>query len=123
MTTKIDLMQVLAWGPATRVKTKFGERNLRKADATDNFRALYKTNKEALKSAGISWEIKDGQFTGKVCWWAPITAADIAAEKKADELSRATDADIVIPAPEGLAYLGYQKAGIAFALRAFGYIK
>lgn len=30
-------------------------------------------------------------------------------------MSRATDADIRIPAPEGLAYLGYQKAGVAFS--------
>src|SRR5215208_4291026 len=34
---------------------------------------------------------------------------------KAD-LSRATDADVQLPCPEGLAYLPYQKAGIAFAV-------
>ncbi len=32
------------------------------------------------------------------------------------ETSRAIDADVEIPAPEGLEYLGYQKAGIAYAL-------
>jgi SWI/SNF-related matrix-associated actin-dependent regulator 1 of chromatin subfamily A len=32
------------------------------------------------------------------------------------EASRAQDADIEIPCPEGLAFLGYQKAGIAYAL-------
>jgi hypothetical protein len=37
--------------------------------------------------------------------------------------SRATDADIDIPAPAGLEYLPYQKAGIAFALRVFGDLK
>src|SRR5579864_789018 len=36
---------------------------------------------------------------------------------KALEESRATDADIQIPVPAGLAYLPYQKAGIAYALR------
>jgi SWI/SNF-related matrix-associated actin-dependent regulator of chromatin subfamily A-like protein 1 len=34
--------------------------------------------------------------------------------------SRATDSNINIPAPEGLQYLPYQKAGIAFMLQVFG---
>lgn len=33
------------------------------------------------------------------------------------DASMATDADIHVPAPPGLAYLGYQKAGIAYAMR------
>lgn len=33
------------------------------------------------------------------------------------EKSRAVNADIQIPAPEGLEYLGYQKAGVAYALQ------
>ena len=35
------------------------------------------------------------------------------------EGSRATDADIEIPVPEGLSYLPYQKAGIAYAAKTF----
>ena len=34
--------------------------------------------------------------------------------------SRATDAEINIPRPEGLDYLPFQKAGIRYALRIFG---
>lgn len=37
----------------------------------------------------------------------------------AQEASRAVDADIDVPSPEGLEYRGYQRAGIAFALEAF----
>lgn len=37
--------------------------------------------------------------------------------------SRATDSDIDIPVPDGLSYLAYQKAGIAYALRIFGDLK
>jgi SWI/SNF-related matrix-associated actin-dependent regulator 1 of chromatin subfamily A len=40
--------------------------------------------------------------------------------QEALDASAATDADISIPAPAGLAYLPYQKAGVAYALRAFG---
>jgi SWI/SNF-related matrix-associated actin-dependent regulator 1 of chromatin subfamily A len=43
--------------------------------------------------------------------------------QKAVDASRATDAEIDIPCPAGLAFLPYQKAGIAYALRIFGDIK
>jgi SWI/SNF-related matrix-associated actin-dependent regulator 1 of chromatin subfamily A len=42
--------------------------------------------------------------------------------KEAVETSRATDADINIPVPEGLSFLPYQKAGIAYALKRNGTI-
>lgn len=52
-------------------------------------------------------------FIGK----ANEVATEAHEKAKADiKLSRATDADIEIPAPEGLAYLPYQKAGIAYAV-------
>lgn len=38
------------------------------------------------------------------------------AVQEATEASAATDADIAIPIPDGLSYLGYQKAGIAYAI-------
>jgi len=39
---------------------------------------------------------------------------------KSLEMSRASDADIAIPAPEGLAYRPFQKAGVAYALQRDG---
>ena len=39
-----------------------------------------------------------------------------AAVQKAVEASRATDANVHVPCPEGLSFLPYQRAGIAFAL-------
>jgi SNF2 family DNA or RNA helicase len=50
---------------------------------------------------------------------AAIEVAKIAAALKQESLetSRATDADIDIPRPEGLEYLPFQKAGIAYAIK------
>jgi len=47
--------------------------------------------------------------------------ADNAVRHRAQALaeSRATDADIEVPRPEGLEYRPYQKAGISFAMKAF----
>ncbi len=39
------------------------------------------------------------------------------------EASRAMDSDVEIPCPKGLAYLPYQRAGIAYAMRVFGDLK
>jgi hypothetical protein len=92
-------------------------------------------NKEELKAAGASWD------NGNKTWWAPAGAnlgrlrvlhptispeAMVRFEQEDSfrqqniEASRATDSEIDIPSPPGLQYLGYQKAGIRFALRVFG---
>lgn len=102
--------------------------------------------REALKSAGFSWhpgpeECKTGMPNCRACkaglkkaWWswrhaaaARLSAyADDSAKAallthvKAVEMSRATDAEIDIPAPRGLKYLGYQKAGILYLSKREG---
>ena len=49
--------------------------------------------------------------------------ADLEREAASLTESRATDANVELVAPKGLSYLPYQKAGILYALRAFGDIK
>jgi len=85
--------------------------------------------KDIVKAAGFRWD------PAAKCWWTdkPDVAASLAdpdaaerikkaqAEKAAAKAqaiaaSRAADADIDIPVPEGLSYLPYQRAGIAFGL-------
>lgn len=79
--------------------------------------------KDVVKAAGFRF---DG--ASKV-WWTdkPEVAAKfadpdaarqmLAAKVEAIEASRATDAQIEIPVPAGLAYLPFQKAGIAYATK------
>ena len=89
--------------------------------------------KDFIKSAGgCRWD------PATKLWWTkdPLTAvkfiefADDAARptlheiksrtSKSKDASRAADCNIEIPAPEGLNYLPFQKAGISFALNVFG---
>lgn len=81
------------------------------------------------KAAGFRWD-KDER-----CWWTKdvATAAKLAeyavdsarealeaaaAERKASfQASSAVDAEIDLPVPEGLAYLPFQRAGVAYAMR------
>jgi SWI/SNF-related matrix-associated actin-dependent regulator 1 of chromatin subfamily A len=83
--------------------------------------------KDTIKKAGFRWSPEDR------IWWTKyedtaarlIAAADPDAKARLQSIatrqqealaaSSATDADIDIPIPPGLAYLPFQKAGIAFA--------
>lgn len=93
-----------------------------------------------LKEAGFWWHggpckpgCKACEFKVPKMWWTaePARAARLKAfcDPKALaalapifaqlEKSHQTDAEIDLPCPEGLAYDGFQKAGVAFALEAF----
>jgi hypothetical protein len=91
--------------------------------------------KDAPKDAGFQWD------KTRFCWVThdPDKAAAIAqyaddgcrqALKEAKQLraaareaSRAVDAGIEIPVPNGLEYMGFQRAGIAFALQQTAALK
>lgn len=78
------------------------------------------------KQAGFRWDPE------RKMWWTSFVEtaaklakyADASASSKINghqetvASSRATDADIEIPAPDGLSYLPFQRAGIAYALAA-----
>lgn len=77
--------------------------------------------KDLVKKAGFRWDPKIKKW-----WTTEKIVADrvatpeainewIAEEHQQFKASAATDADIDIPAPEGLNYLPYQRAGIAYA--------
>jgi SWI/SNF-related matrix-associated actin-dependent regulator 1 of chromatin subfamily A len=96
--------------------------------------------KDTPKAAGFFWHDPTKRTCYRPCepcahdlvkvWWTSnqaiavqmIGCADDAARValggavKTVEASRASDADVDIPRPEGLNYLGYQRAGVAFAL-------
>lgn len=115
MTTTINLETLLPWSDARRVETKNGPRILRKAAPSAAFRAAWGSSKAGLKAAGIGWsqELKTGEW--QVCWWQPLPAAEQEQAAATVAASKAMDADVEIPRPEGLEYLPFQRAGISFA--------
>lgn len=84
--------------------------------------------KDIVKSAGFRWDpalkrwwTKDPTVAGKLARFAtPEARAAIegttAQRAAAVEASRATDADIEIPVPDGLALMPFQRAGVAYAM-------
>jgi hypothetical protein len=100
---------------------------LREGKPGEDFWNAWREAKDTLKAAGISLGKDKGEWVAK--WWEPVELTEKQkAEKEAEEkrraesleLSKATDADVDLPSPEGLEYLPYQKAGINYALAIFG---
>lgn len=116
---QLDLESMLPWSESKRLSTVYGLRDVRTAAATDGFWTLWRANREALKGAGISVK-KDDARGWLVNWWRPIPKDEQEARAEAVTASRAKDSDIQIPAPDGLEYLGYQRAGIAYAMNRQG---
>jgi SWI/SNF-related matrix-associated actin-dependent regulator 1 of chromatin subfamily A len=120
MTTTIEIEKLLRWSEPKQIETPLGLRLLRTAEPTQEFWRIWREAKEELKDAGLSCA-PDKRNPGAwiANWWQavdPIQAQkDKEAKVEALEKSRATDAAVEIPKPDGLNYLGYQKAGIAFA--------
>jgi len=82
-------------------------RLLKTAKPTPEFWALWKVKKVSIRKAGYTViNLNDA-------WLVAQFVDDIAAI----EQSAATSSDMEIPVPDGLAYLPFQKAGIAYALK------
>jgi SWI/SNF-related matrix-associated actin-dependent regulator 1 of chromatin subfamily A len=88
------------------------------------------TDKDIVKAAGCRWnpdrrtwwtdktDVAEKLAQGDAAAVAAINAERIAKhqrEQASIEASRAASADIAVPAPQGLAYLPYQLAGVAYA--------
>jgi SWI/SNF-related matrix-associated actin-dependent regulator 1 of chromatin subfamily A len=80
--------------------------------------------REIPKQAGLRWDgdakewwTSDRSIAANLIRYADPEARERLAEvEQAVEQSRAADAEIDVPVPEGLAYLPFQRAGIAYAM-------
>lgn len=110
-----DVLDVLKWSTPKEVPTKNGPRMLSSAPANQLVFDLFKTHRNELFTRGMSlgeWPRNSGKW--QVSKWENVPEKIVVQRSEAAALSRATDADINVPAPDGLSYLGYQRAGIAF---------
>jgi len=116
MTETLDIESVAHWCAEREVSTKRGPRLLRKATPKEPFWEAWSLHKAELQTAGVS--VSRDQETGAwtALWWRELPPEVLAARSANLEMSRASAADIVIPAPDGCEYMPFQKAGVAFAL-------
>ena len=121
MNDEIDVERLVRWGKPKEVSTVHGPRILRKARPTEEFYAAWSNGrKDILKAMGISMGQDRETGTWQVLWWQKLPEAVLVRSEENLSLSRAATADIEVPVPEGLAYMPFQRAGIAWACRQFG---
>lgn len=110
----------LSWLDCGRRHTSRGPRHLYEAAPTEAFSAAWKADKARLRDTGFGLSPPRAGGDWTVCFWARPNAAAVqeaaVATAAAVEASRATDAAMEIPAPEGMAYLPYQRGGIAYCM-------
>lgn len=107
-----DILGALKWSEPLEVQTKRGPKLVSSAKANALVMELWQRERESLFSAGYSLSQYRGEW--QLSKWENLPEKIVVSRESAKALSRATDADINVPAPEGLAYLGYQRGGIAF---------
>ena len=111
-----DVLASLKFSVPTETQTKKGPRmrssaSLKAGTTLD----ILQDNSQVLWGRGYSlqeWPAGTGKWS--LTKWEMVPEKIVVQRQEAKAASRATDADINVPAPEGLAYLGYQRAGIAF---------
>lgn len=108
---------LLPWSTPREVPTKRGLRILRKAKPNEAFWNAWRAGKAQLQAHGIG--VGKSDYSGgdwEVTWWREIPREIQAARAEVVEMSRATDAEIDVPCPDGLAYMPFQRAGIRYVL-------
>lgn len=135
--TELDINTVLPWGKSKRIDTRNGPRDVSKCilkpdeEYTGKFWALWRNAefKKQLVIAGVSvgkeWSNGNRDREGanwEATWWKLPPKEELQRLETSMESSGAIDApaDLIIPCPDGLAYLGYQRGGIAYALQRPG---
>lgn len=116
----MDIQNLVKWSDPKEVQTKHGPRLLRKAEATQEFWAAWKSGKEQLKTAGVSCSRDDRTGEWVATWWQEIPQEIQEQRKESIERSRAVSAEIDLPHPDGLDYMPFQRAGIRYALDRAG---
>jgi SNF2 family DNA or RNA helicase len=112
----MNINELCLWTDPRRVETKRGPRMLRTAEATEEFWDAWREHKAELKKAGVGCGKNRKTGDWEVTWWQELAETDKQEMEANIEASRATDADIAIPCPDGLAYLPFQRAGIGYAM-------
>lgn len=116
MSETIAIADLAKWSAPKRVETKAGPRMLRTAAPEEAFWNAWRSDKDALRAAGVSCTKNARTGNWEACWWLPLDEAEKSKLENALAASRAVSADIEIPKPDGKEYLPFQLAGIAYAL-------
>ena len=117
--TRDEILSYLRWRQQVEVATVKGARLKTQAIAGPAAIALFNRDGSALYKLGYTLTkqtIGPDKDRWLVTKWEMVPQKVIVQREESRAMSRATDADIEIPRPEGMEYFPFQKAGIAYAI-------
>lgn len=117
MTTTQTVAEIIAahdWTEPREVQTKRGPRMVSDTRITPELERYIASHRNECFAAGLS--VSEFRGIRKVTHWQEVGAAVVEKRQQAVMESRAASVDIELPCPDGLAYLPYQRAGIAYAM-------
>jgi len=101
-------MDEMNWTQPVPVQTRYGAKQLQKATPTESFWQEWRYNKAQLKKDGYSLTKNEyGQW--EVLYWG-----DPEDKEEILEASASKGSNFYVPAPDGLSYFPYQRAGVEF---------
>lgn len=105
----------LQFGPAKIVMTRFGEKSVRSAPATEEFWNAWRADKDAVKALGLSCGKDDRTGAWRITEWSSPMTKEERVENRTASSAAELHTSVELPVPAGLTYLPYQNAGIALA--------
>lgn len=117
----IDISTAFAWGKPKEIATKRGPRLLLKAPVSTESDRFWHSHRSECVAAGVTlseWPPGSGKWS--FSWFREIPPEVVQARAISREESHAKDAEIDLPRPPGLDYMGFQRAGIRYALKRKG---
>jgi SWI/SNF-related matrix-associated actin-dependent regulator 1 of chromatin subfamily A len=116
--TRQDVLDHLRWTKPIEVATVKGQRIKREAAVTPEAMELFDREGPELYALGyVLGEWPRGSGKKRITKWELLPELIVTERRASVEMSRAVDAEINAPRPEGLEYLGYQRAGIAYGFQ------
>ena len=116
----LDIESLVKWRKPKECQTRNGPRILRTATPTEQFWAAWRDSKEQLRAAGVSVSMpSQWNPEHEACWWQELPREELEKREASLQGSRAVDAEIDVPLPEGLTLMPFQRAGVSFCLDKF----
>lgn len=116
-----EVRDAFRWSAPVERPTVKGQRLHSKAPVTPEAERFWRDNKAALIAWGVNLsEYPKGSGRWDFNWWREVPKAVIEERAATVVASRQTEADIDIPLRPGLELRGFQRAGVAFALKRNG---
>jgi hypothetical protein len=118
--------QTFQWSEPKLIPTGQGERRVRTTKVGPEhpfWRKIWQDPRRQRIMLSLGITVSNVAKGHELMWFSNLTEQELQKREQSQEMSRATEANIEVPTPEGRTFRPYQLAGIAFTLHRIGALK